>query len=571
VRQAVGILGSGNTSLRTFLLKKIIMRGAKNVIDMRPSKGFSPSQGNEHLRRLDDCERAQKARWNYDPSREHLNFEVGKGGIVTEVNKFKTINQRIQEYLDSRGIVNPNKKYIDQGLDPKYRTVVNFILGGNREVMRNLAFGNQKVDWEHGADNSDLKRMPEIESWAKDAYAFMCKKIGEQNIAAFVVHLDEANPHVHCTVLPLTEKNRFSFKKIFTKGVNTREALVEYMESLHTEYAEEVGLKYGMERGDSIKETGAVHRTTEEYRRKLWKDAQEKEEEVRENIKTIEQQNSTITNQRGIIASLSREIKHSAARLKALATMIKNLETHKADLEYEVEKLNKDLTTGKISKEEADRKLSQINAEIKKIEEKIIDKADKLKVAESKLHDAEQRKAELEAKAHEAEEKRSSEEQKTALAVEKTAKAEGKYQVIKAKYKEIAPKVNLKISHEFGSLGFHMAALDMKSRLSKYGELRNSLSPSQRDFLDRTVGEIFDGSLIENVAENSANLCSVAASLYLGYLNAATRIAQSCGGGGGPGTGWGKRDDENDMDFRRRCFGMAMKMMKPGRQQRLKR
>ena len=540
------------------------MSGAKNVIDMRPSKGFSPSQGNEHLRRLDDCERAQKARWNYDPSREHLNFEVGKGGVVTEVNKFKTINQRIQENLDSRGIVNPNKKYIDQGLDPKYRTVANFILGGNREVMRNLAFGNQKVDWEHGADNSDLKRMPEIEAWAKDAYAFMCKKYGEQNIAAFVVHLDEANPHVHCTVLPLTEKNRFSFKKIFTKGVNTREALVEYMESLHTEYAEEVGLKYGMERGDSIKETGAVHRTTEEYRRKLWKDAQEKEEEVRENIKTIEQQNSTITNQRGIIASLNREIKHSAARLKALATMIKNLETHKADLEQEIKKLNRDLAAGKISKEEADRKLSQINAEIKKTEEKILDKTEKLKIAESKLHDAEQRKAELEAKAHEA-------EQKTALAVEKTAKAEDKYQEIKAKYKEIAPKVNLKISHEFGSLGFHMAALDMKSRLSKYGELRNSLSPSQRDFLDRTVGEIFDGSLIENVAENSANLCSVAASLYLGYLNAATRIAQSCGGGGGPGTGWGKRDDENDMDFRRRCFGMAMKMMKPGRQQRLKR
>lgn len=547
------------------------MSGAKNVIDMRPSKGFSSSQGNEHLRRLDDCERAQKARWNYDPSREHLNFEVGKGGVVTEVNKFKTINQRIQENLDSRGIVNPNKKYIDQGLDPKYRTVANFILGGNREVMRNLAFDNQEVDWEHGADNSDLKRMPEIEAWAKDAYAFMCKKYGEKNIAAFVVHLDEANPHVHCTVLPLTEKNRFSFIKTFMGGVDSRDALSKYMENLHTEYADEVGLKYGMERGDSIKKTGAVHRTTEEYRRKLWKDAQEKEEEVRENIKTIEQQNSTITNQRGIIASLSREIKHSAARLKALATMIKNLETHKADLEQEIKKFNRDLAAGKISKEEADRKLSKINAEIKKTEEKIIDKADKLKVAESKLHDAEQRKAELEAKAHEAEEKRSSEEQKTALAVEKTAKAEGKYQVIKAKYKEIAPKVNLKVSHEFGSLGFHMAALDMKSRLSKYGELRNSLSPSQRDFLDRTVGEIFDGSLIENVAENSANLCSVAASLYLGYLNAATRIAQSCGGGGGPGTGWGKRDDENDMDFRRRCFGMAMKMMKPGRQQRLKR
>ena len=33
----------------------------------------------------------------------------------------------------------------------------------------------------------------------------------------------------------------------------------------------------------------------------------------------------------------------------------------------------------------------------------------------------------------------------------------------------------------------YMAALDMKSRLSKYGELRNSLSPSQIDCLGRTV------------------------------------------------------------------------------------
>lgn len=538
------------------------MSGAKNVIDMRPGKGFTTSQSNEHLRRLADREAAKKAQWNYDPSREHLNFEIGRGGVVKEVDKSKSIHQRIEENLKARGIKDPNIPLITQGLDPKYRTVANFILGGNREVMRNLAFGNQKVDWEHGADNTELKRMPDIEAWAKDAYAFMCKKFGEQNIAAFVVHLDEANPHVHCTVLPISENNRISFKKVFLKGNDNKNALSKYMENLHTEYAEDVGLKYGMERGDSIKETGAVHRTTEEYRRKLWKDAQEKEEEVRENTKTI-------TNQRGIIASLNREIKHSAARLKALATMIKNLETHKADLEQEIKKLNRDLAAGKISKEEADRKLSQINADIKKTEEKILDKTDKLKIAESKLHDAEQRKTELEAKAHEAEEKRSSEEQKTALAVEKTAKAEGKYQEIKAKYKEIAPAVNLKVSHEIGSLGFHMVALDMKSRLSKYDELRNSLSPSQRDFLDRTVGEIFDGSLIENVAENSANLCSVAASLYLGYLDAATRIAQSSGGGGGPGTGWGKRDDEDDLDFRRRCFGMAMKMMKPVKQNRV--
>ena len=429
------------------------MSAPKNVIDMRPGKGFTTSQSNEHLRRMADKESAKKAQWNYDPSREYLNFEIGKGGVVKEVDKTKSIPQRIKENLEARGIKDPNISLINQGKNPYYRTVANFILGGNREVMRNLAFGNQKVNWEHGADNSDLKRMPEIKAWAKDAYAFMCKKYGEQNIAAFVVHLDETNPHCHCTVLPITKKNKFSFFGVFLKGNNTKDALSEYMDSLHTEYADEVGLKYGMERGDSIKKTGAVHRTTEEYRRKLWKDAQEKEEEVRENTKTIEQQNSTITNQRGIIASLSREIKHSAARLKALATMIKNFETHKADLEQEIKKLNRDLAAGKISKEEADRKLSLINA----------------------------------------------------------------------------------------------------------------------DFLDTTVGSIFDGSVIKNMAESAAEICSIASSLYMGYLDAATRIAQSSGGGGGPGTGWGKRDDENDMDFRRRCFGMAMKMMKPGRQQRLKR
>ena len=547
------------------------MSGPKNVIDMRPGKGFTTSQSNEHLRRLADKESAKKAQWNYDPSRERLNFEIGKGGVVKEVDKTKSIPQRIKENLEARGIKDPNIPLINQGKDPYYRTIANFILGGNREVMRNLAFGNQKVNWEHGANNSDLKRMPEIEAWAKDAYAFMCKKYGEQNIAAFVVHLDETNPHCHCTVLPITKKNKFSFFGVFLKGNNTKDALSEYMDSLHTEYAEEVGLKYGMERGDSIKETGAVHRTTEEYRRKLWKDAQEKEEEVRENTRTIEQQDSMITNQRGIIASLSREIKHSAARLKALATMIKNLETHKADLEYEVEKLNKDLTTGKISKEEADRKLSQINAEIKKTEEKILDKTDKLKIAESKLHDAERRKAELEAKAHEAEEKRSSEEQKTALAVEKTARAEDRYQEIRAKYKEVAPAVNVQVIHEMETLGYHSAAFDMKNRLSKYNALKDSLSYEQSEFLDKMMDDIFDGSVIVSMAENAALICSIAASLYLGYLDNATRIAQSCGGGGGPGTGWGKRDDEDDFAFRRRCFGMAMKMMRPGHQQRRKR
>ena len=59
--------------------------------------------------------------------------------------------------------------------------------------------------------------------------------------------------------------------------------------------------------------------------------------------------------------------------------------------------------------------------------------------------------------------------------------------------------------------------------------------------------------------------------MYLGYLDAATKISQGGGGGEGPGAGWGKKDDEDDLAFRRRCFGMAMHMMRSGNKQQRKR
>ena len=530
------------------------MAGAKNVIDMRPGKGFTTSQSNEHLRRLADKDAARKAQWNYDPSREHLNFEIGKGGVVKEVDKSKSIHQRIEEDLMARGIKDPNIPLINQGLDPKYRTVANFILGGNREVMRSLAFGNQKVDWEHGADNTALKRMPEIEAWAKDAYAFMCKKFGEQNIAAFVVHLDEANPHVHCTVLPIAENNRISFKKVFLKGNDNKDALSKYMENLHTEYAEEVGLKYGMERGDSTKETGAVHRTTEEYRRQLWEEAEKKREEVENNTRTIE-------SQKNVIGTLRREIKHSAIRLKSIRTMIRNLETSKHDLELEIEKLNKALVQGKISKEQADSSLALIQAKILATDKKILDKKEKLEEAQKKLDDAQEKLNEYQNRMAEKQHGLADLDEKRAAAEEKIAAAEEKYSTVKSKFNEIAPAVNRSIMSQMGEIGFHLSSIDMKNRLKKYNDLKDSFSAEQRNILD----DLFEGSIIGEIGENSANVCAIATSLYLGYLDHATEISKSHGGGGGPGTGWGKKDDEDDLAFRRRCFGMARMMMKPSR------
>ena len=98
--------------------------------------------------------------------------------------------------------------------------MANFILGGSRGQMHRLAFGNQTVILEPGSDNSGITRKKDIEDWAIDMYKFMSKKYGEDNIAAFIVHLDEKNPHVHCTVLPVTEKNKISWKKVIAGLIN---------------------------------------------------------------------------------------------------------------------------------------------------------------------------------------------------------------------------------------------------------------------------------------------------------------------------------------------------------------
>ena len=53
--------------------------------------------------------------------------------------------------------------------------------------------------------------------------------------------------------------------------------------------------------------------------------------------------------------------------------------------------------------------------------------------------------------------------------------------------------------------------------------------------------------------------------LFAGYIDAATSMSESCGGGGGsaPESGWGKKDDEDERAYARQCLQMAQSMCKP--------
>ena len=68
----------------------------------------------------------------------------------------------------------------------------------------------------------------------------------------------------------------------------------------------------------------------------------------------------------------------------------------------------------------------------------------------------------------------------------------------------------------------------------------------------------------DNDIATTENVAHVAMLLFAGYIDAATSMSESCGGGGSaPSSGWGKKDDEDDWKFAHRCAQMAHSMCKP--------
>lgn len=355
-------------------------KAGKQVMDIKTSKGLAQSS-NEELRAWTDKGWEQAMReGNYDRSREHLNFEIQRGGIVTPIDKSRPLTRRMAENLASRGIKDPN-----EGLDePRYRTVVNFIFGGSTERMRELAFGNQEVDFESKKGNEHIRRMPEIEEWAKDSYRFVADKYGEENIISFIVHCDEKNPHVHCALLPIDEEKKFAFKKIF-HGQN-RVDFKNYMLALHDELAK-VNEKWGLTRGVSITETGARHRSTEEYRRWLANECV-----------TLEAQ---MDNTRRALKDLNVELAIAQKKQKSFTSMIENLKAEKERLEDELRPLrelqaNSDSISAGIA-----RKIQHLEQQKALVETKLADKEKKLNETNQLLDTLRKDKAEIEQQASE--------------------------------------------------------------------------------------------------------------------------------------------------------------------------
>ena len=76
-----------------------------------------------------------------------------------------------------------------------------------------------------------------------------------------------------------------------------------------------------------------------------------------------------------------------------------------------------------------------------------------------------------------------------------------------------------------------------------------------------------DKALLDELGTMEVDLCATivdaqktAFLLFANYLDAATEIAESCGGGGSPESNWGRKDDEDDIEWARHCARQARQM-----------
>lgn len=503
---------------------KIMNIQAKNSIDVEGCSKVEKGISDEMQRAWNDQKWEQKENeylHNYDQSRSHLNFEITKGGIIRPIDKSMTVQEKIDRNLESRGIANPNNR---ANVRREQRICANIIIGGSGERLRLMAFGSPE-ELKKGEDHSDLERQKEIELYAKDVYNFMARHFGEENIAYFYMHLDEKSPHIHCGIIPVDkEKNKVSWKTTF-HGYSAAD-YAKFMRQLHTDLANEVGERWGLERGDDIRVTGAKHVSAEEYRDNLRKDIQ----------------------------SLQQEIRRAEIKLKGLHTMLSNLENEKADIERQIEELkDRAEKTGEEQEENILRLKAQLDAIDVKIhnrQEQIDDCNKKLLYARQELSLSYSEKAHTENKNEELEDTNKSLEKENAnLRTQNRELIQANQALgddVAAKYEQLMDRA---ISETYQDC---------------MNELMQTTTPQQDSLLDKFG--------VTAMAESSDDIFTTGLFILAGMADAATNHVATRGGyAGGNNQIPKKKEDEDDVAFAKRAFLAAAKMFPPQRRRKLKR
>ena len=323
----------------------------KQAMHVEAGKSFGTAEANENERCWNDDKidrKNQDPTNHYDKTRMKLNFEIGPDGKVHPLGyQEKSLEVRLQERLAELGW-KPFKP--DSKIQPN--CCAKFIFGGNHDRTLEMAFGTQTVNLDKGADNSHLQRCPEIEQWAKDVYDWCARRYGQENIIGFQVHLDESSPHIHALIVPVGQRSKSGRECVMwsAKFGKTRYEYGQILREMHTSLYDEVGSKYGLERGDSIEGRNVSHLSKRDYIRKLSKDAKQAEKAV-----------------------------------KGLQTMIRKLEREMLAGRNRLKEIDEALASGKITLDRYEAQKADIQKLITEYQEKLEDKSNKLHAKEDEL------------------------------------------------------------------------------------------------------------------------------------------------------------------------------------------
>ena len=150
-------------------------------------------------------EHEPKTNPDVDMSRSEDNYD-----LISCDNYKRSIKEKLSNLVESSRAVRKDAV-----------VVCNFIVTSDNETMNALGADRQR------------KFFQDSVKWFSDRY-------GADRVLNATVHMDETTPHLHIGVMPITQDGRLSAKAIFTKTE---------MKAIQTEFARDVGEKYGLERG----------------------------------------------------------------------------------------------------------------------------------------------------------------------------------------------------------------------------------------------------------------------------------------------------------------------------------
>lgn len=178
-------------------------------------------------------------------------------------------------------LVNSNSIDFNKKIDEKIKRNYN----GKRKIRKDAI---KHVDGIITSDNQFFsgKSDKDIKQFFEDSKAFLCEEYGEDNLLYATVHLDEATPHMHFGVVPLTEDGRLSAKDV----LGNKKALTEFQDRFN-HYINHKG--YDLKRGTSKHKTERQHREVEQYKTDTEYYKNRKDEEMRKvvHFKTLAKDN----------------------------------------------------------------------------------------------------------------------------------------------------------------------------------------------------------------------------------------------------------------------------------------